>query len=305
MRKRKLLSLLCECGCGEFAEPGNRFINGHNTRGISRSLETRRKMSMNNGKKHKRKPLTLLCACGCDQYAKPGRTYIHGHNGRGKEGWSKGLSKEMDRRIRKASEFHKGRKAWNKGRKNTEEEKKRQKEIMRQYFIEHPEDLELRRKKAIERSQDLEVRKKISNTVSKLWQDKDYRKKLRLAHANRARRQGQSPSYNELSCKFFSQFDRDFNTQGQYATNGGEYFIKALGYWMDYINFDLKLIIEWDERSHYDVDGNLKERDVQRQREIQEYFPDFTFVRIRQEEIDDFDEGMDLVDQAINSKTGE
>jgi very-short-patch-repair endonuclease len=56
-----------------------------------------------------------------------------------------------------------------------------------------------------------------------------------------------------------------------------------LGYWLDYINFDLKVIIEWDEKRHYDASGNLKERDIRRQEEIQEYFPDFLFLRIREE----------------------
>lgn len=38
---------LCECGCGEEAKPGNRFINHHNRRGIPnpKSCKTRVKMS--------------------------------------------------------------------------------------------------------------------------------------------------------------------------------------------------------------------------------------------------------------------
>jgi len=93
-----------------------------------------------------------------------------------------------------------------------------------------------------------------------------------------------TPGYNINACNFFEQLDKDFNMQGQYATNGGEFSLKKeLGYWLDYINFDLKIIIEWDEKYHYDINGNLKERDIQRQEEIQEYFPDFLFLRIREE----------------------
>ncbi len=88
------------------------------------------------------------------------------------------------------------------------------------------------------------------------------------------------PRSNVTACKFFEQFDKAFDTQGYYGSE--EYRIKELGYFPDYINFDLKLIIEWDEERHYDADGNLKEDDIQRQKEIQERFSDFRFVRIRE-----------------------
>lgn len=34
----------CECGCGDFAKPGNRFINGHNRRGKPHTKETKEKI---------------------------------------------------------------------------------------------------------------------------------------------------------------------------------------------------------------------------------------------------------------------
>lgn len=36
---------LCECGCGQEVKQGNRFICGHNRRGVEASDETRLKMS--------------------------------------------------------------------------------------------------------------------------------------------------------------------------------------------------------------------------------------------------------------------
>ncbi len=113
------------------------------------------------------------------------------------------------------------------------------------------------------------------------------RKQMRISRIEVLNRQymegGQvRPTYNSQACKFFELFDKDFNTKGLYATNGGEYYIKELGYFPDYVNFDLMLIIEWDEENHYNADGNLKAKDVRRQKEIQEYFPDFRFVRIRE-----------------------
>lgn len=111
------------------------------------------------------------------------------------------------------------------------------------------------------------------------------KRKMRIAALNRV---GQvCPNYNPVACRHFEAFDKRFAKlgcpTGYYATNGGEFYIKELGYFLDYFNPDLKLIIEWDEPGHYDREGNLNKKDIQRQREIQEIYPDFRFVRIKQE----------------------
>lgn len=97
---------------------------------------------------------------------------------------------------------------------------------------------------------------------------------------------GKFPSYNKKAIEFFKNFDKKNNTNGQYATNPCEFYIKELGYWLDYINFDLKLIQEWDESHHFEKStGLLKQKDVIRQQEIQEKFPDFKFVRIKYDKL--------------------
>lgn len=292
--QRRDIGRFCGCGCGEWTNPRNYFIVGHNNRGKIVSIETREKMSRNTGKRKKRKKISLLCECGCGKSAKPGDRFIHGHNGRGKVGWSKGLTKETDKRIARSSVNSRGQIAWNKGRKATEEERKKNSMVIKKYLRDNPDRLKSFIEEAKKRSQDPKIKDKISKSVTELWQDSKYRKKLRLSHMERIRRQDHHPSYNETSCIFFKQFDEDFGTQGQYATNGGEYYVKELGYWVDYINFELKLIMEWDEREHYNAEGSLKERDVRRQREIQDHFLDFLFVRIREEEF--LGKGMRLVD---------
>jgi len=94
----------CECGCGQEARPGNRFINGHSQKG---------KPSWSKGKKQKeesekrRKPFVeKYCECGCEtllQHANEGQTFIHGHNRKGKKGaayWSgKSRSTETNRKV--------------------------------------------------------------------------------------------------------------------------------------------------------------------------------------------------------------
>lgn len=92
---------------------------------------------------------------------------------------------------------------------------------------------------------------------------------------------GWHPGYNLKACECFKQFDIDNNTTGQYATNGGEFYIEELGYWIDYINHDLKLIIEWDEKKHF-KNGQLREKDIIRQQKIQELYPNYEFKRIKE-----------------------
>lgn len=114
------------------------------------------------------------------------------------------------------------------------------------------------------------------------------RKKQRIARITQIERNyGQCwPNYNPKACEFFKSYDEQNNTKGHYAVyGGGEHYIKELGYFLDYINFGLNLIMEFDEPKHYDENGNLKDKDIIRQKEIQEYFPDFKFERIKEVEI--------------------
>jgi len=91
------------------------------------------------------------------------------------------------------------------------------------------------------------------------------------------------PNYSPIACEFFKSFDEQHNTKGHYAMfGGGEHYIPELGYWLDYFNPDMKLIQEYDEPHHYDICGNLKERDEIRQKEIQKLYPDFEFRRIKE-----------------------
>ena len=52
-----------------------------------------------------------------------------------------------------------------------------------------------------------------------------------------------NPFYNLDACKWFEQYDKDNNTIGKYATNGGEEFVK--GYWLDYMEREAALQQRW------------------------------------------------------------
>lgn len=154
----------------------------------------------------------------------------------------------------------------------------------------------------------------LSEAMKLNWQNSEYKEKQhqsRLIAQNRPERKLKNrmakikqieenhgicyPSYNKTACEYFKKFDEEHNTKGRYAIyGGGEYKIKELGYFIDYINFDLKLIIEWDERRHHYIGGKLREKDIMRQQKIQKFYPDFEFKRIKEE--DNNGKGTDIKD---------
>ena len=110
-----------------------------------------------------------------------------------------------------------------------------------------------------------------------------HKKKISISHEARiAANYGIAyPNYNPRACEYFKKFDEENETQGRYAMyGGGEFKIEELGYYPDYINFELKLIMEWDEKAHFTSKGRLKQEDINRQMEIMEQFPDFEFRRV-------------------------
>jgi hypothetical protein len=59
----------------------------------------------------------------------------------------------------------------------------------------------------------------------------------------------------------------------------GEYYIKELGYWVDGYDKEKNTILEVDEKQYFDFNGNLKEKDIRRQKEIEEYLK-CKFIRL-------------------------
>jgi endogenous inhibitor of DNA gyrase (YacG/DUF329 family) len=92
------------------------------------------------------------------------------------------------------------------------------------------------------------------------------------------------PNYNILSCNLWNQIEKTFGWNGFYATKNHEFYIKELGYWPDYYEPNLNIIIEYDERNHYSK-GNLKESDVCRQQKIENHLK-CKFFRVKEGEED-------------------
>ena len=111
---------------------------------------------------------------------------------------------------------------------------------------------------------------------------KKTKRNMRLsAIKNIENRCGQTlPNYNPEGCKIIKEYGKQHGYNFQHAENGGEFHIKELGYWVDGYDKEKNVVIEIDESFHYNSDGTLKERDVQRQKEI-ENFLKCKFIRIK------------------------
>lgn len=76
------------------------------------------------------------------------------------------------------------------------------------------------------------------------------------------------PTYNNIACKYFELLEIENNWDGFYGTKNKEYHIKQLGYFVDYYEPSLNIVIEYDEPLHYNINNTLKSKDVIRMNEI-------------------------------------
>lgn len=107
-------------------------------------------------------------------------------------------------------------------------------------------------------------------------------KQMRLSRIRNMKKNfGQiAPNYNPHACKIIDEYGKKHNYNFQHAENNGEFHIKKLGYWVDGYDKEKNVVIEIDEPFHYDRDGNLSKRDVERQKEIEDYL-NCKFIRIK------------------------
>ncbi len=75
------------------------------------------------------------------------------------------------------------------------------------------------------------------------------------------------PNYNKNACKLFDEISLKENIHIQHAMNGGEYYIKELGYWIDGYDQINNVVYEFDENYH----KYQKEKDLIRQQEIENF----------------------------------
>jgi|TARA_B100001971_G_C17991187_1_gene432397 very-short-patch-repair endonuclease len=108
----------------------------------------------------------------------------------------------------------------------------------------------------------------------------DVRQKLREIRTEQIINSNSTANYNKYACKVFKKLNKDLNLNGVHAKNGGEKIVK--GFWLDYYEPNLNLVIEWDEPFHYE-NGKLRNNDIKRQKIIEKELG-CDFIRIKQEE---------------------
>lgn len=100
---------------------------------------------------------------------------------------------------------------------------------------------------------------------------KETKRKMRIStldyiHDNK----GQiSPRYNKNSIEVIEKFGAENGYNFLHAENGGEYHIKELGYFLDAYDPHKNVVLEIDEKHHFDANGDLSEKDSIRQKEIE------------------------------------
>ena len=140
-----------------------------------------------------------------------------------------------------------------------------------------------------------EVKEKCSKAAKESWKDLEKRKnrtesinrpkvrrKKRLARIkDMKKKHGQLiPNYNLEGCKIIDEYSKKHKYNFQHAENGGEFYIKELGYWVDGYDKERNVVIEIDEPAHYNINGNLSKQDIERQKEIENHL-NCKFIRIK------------------------
>jgi len=75
------------------------------------------------------------------------------------------------------------------------------------------------------------------------------------------------PAFNKNACKFIDEYGKQNGLKFQHAMNGGEFFIKELGYWVDRYDKEKNVAFEYDERKH----NKFKKKDRHRMNEIKQH----------------------------------
>jgi len=130
-----------------------------------------------------------------------------------------------------------------------------------------------------------EYKKNMSETLKGRIFSTEHKRKLRLKAIEKANERLDNgyqivPNFNKTSCELFDRIMVEKNIHIQHAMNGGEYYIKELGYWVDGYDEENNIVYEYDEEHHFDKNGNLQEKDIIRQQEIENLLK-CKFIRIK------------------------
>jgi hypothetical protein len=155
--------------------------------------------------------------------------------------------------LRKMSEIKKGKQAWNKGKKGISEETRKKLSEARKNLSE-------------------ETRRKVSLN-SRLHM-------IKRIEENKLNGHQLCPFFNPAACALLDEYGKQHGYNIKHAMNGGEHYFNKLGFWVDGYDIERNTVFEVDEKHHFDADGNLCKKDIERQQLIIEH-TSCTFIRLK------------------------
>lgn len=125
-----------------------------------------------------------------------------------------------------------------------------------------------------------EYKEKISKIHKGKIVSEKTKQKMREGVVRRVLKYGiRSRNFNPLACSIIDNYGRRNGYNFQHALNGGEFHIKGLGYLVDGYDANKNVVVEVDEKNHFDMNGNLREKDIIRQKRIEDHLH-CKFIRI-------------------------
>ena len=127
-----------------------------------------------------------------------------------------------------------------------------------------------------------EAHKGENNPMFGKHHSEETRRKMRLSAIKRIEQNNLDgnqlcPAYNPKSIPIIEEYGKANGYSFQYAENGGEHFIKDLGYWVDVYDKTKNVVVEYYERAH----KNKVDRDEIRKQEIINHL-NCEFIEIRE-----------------------
>lgn len=130
------------------------------------------------------------------------------------------------------------------------------------------------------------INKSVSDVMKKRIIKDETRLKFRLLHIERIKSAYNNgyqitPFYNKNSIYLIEKYGLNNNLHFQHAENGGEYYIKELGYWVDGYDIKNNVVLEFDEKHH----NKQIIKDNKRQEEIIKFLK-CDFIRLNEDGIE-------------------
>ena len=121
-------------------------------------------------------------------------------------------------------------------------------------------------------------REKLSNALTGRQFSPETKQKMREAVVRRVQKYGlHTRNFSPYACGIIDDYGKANGYNFQHALNGGEH--SCVGYFVDGYDKNKNVVIEIDEHQHFDSNGDLLEKDIRRQRAIEEYLH-CRFIRI-------------------------